>query len=350
MLPLTPNHLLLEPVPTKQVPRVLTIAGSDPAGGAGIQADLKSIGANGGYGMAVIAALTAQNTRGVRAVHVPPIEFLVSQLEAISEDITVDAVKIGMLADAAVIGAVSAWLRKAQPPLVVLDPVMIASSGARLLDPAAEIALRGLLHQADLITPNLPEMGALLGKPEPKDWATAVQMAFDLAAAYDTKVLLKGGHFTDEIVKDALISVGEAPVVFEARRIETNNTHGTGCSLSAAIATRQALVGNWHESLRGATTWLHGAIRRGSELNVGNGYGPVHHFHQWQTASVTESWWQEIEPIRAGILALPLIKDLRSGELAESDFAYYLAQDALYLKEYSRALARASALAPTEGE
>ena len=147
-------------------PRVLSIAGSDPSGGAGIQADLKSIAAHGGYGMAAITALTAQNTRGVSGVHVPPVEFLRQQLETVSSDVAIDAVKIGMLGDAAVINEVRTWLAKVRPAVVVLDPVMVATSGDRLLRESAEAALRDLLPMADLITPNLPELAMLLGEPE----------------------------------------------------------------------------------------------------------------------------------------------------------------------------------------
>lgn len=339
---------------TKPIPRVLSIAGSDPSGGAGIQADLKSIGALGGYGMAAISALTAQNTRGVRGVHVPPAEFLRSQLEAISDDIDIDAVKIGMLANAEVIVVVGDWLRAHRPDVVVLDPVMVASSGDRLLDAQAEAALRDLLPLADLITPNLPELGVLAGSPEPEDWDDALQMAQDLAETYGTRVLLKGGHVPGAVVKDALLVPGEPPVVLQAPRVQTSNTHGTGCSLASAIATCQVLTGNWALSLAEAKSWLHGAVRRGAELSVGaggsvgNGHGPVHHFHQWHPVPVCKSWWRDIEGVRNDILALPFIRDLATGVLAESDFAYYLAQDALYLNGYSRALARASALAPDE--
>ena len=185
-----------EPGPSAppRIPRVLAIAGSDPSGGAGIQADLKSIAANGGYGMAAITALTAQNTRGVRAVHLPPAEFLTAQLEAISDDIGVDAVKIGMLGDAAVIGAVRSWLEKVRPAVVVLDPVMVATSGDRLLQESAETALHALLPLADLITPNLAELAILLREPLAADWAEALAQGKRLAAQTGTTVLVKGGH------------------------------------------------------------------------------------------------------------------------------------------------------------
>ncbi|BAS17755.1 thiamine biosynthesis multifunctional protein ThiED [Arthrobacter sp. Hiyo8] len=176
----------------RPIPRVLSIAGSDPSGGAGIQADLKSIAANGGYGMAVITALTVQNTQGVTGVHVPPVEFLRQQLDAISDDITVDAVKIGMLGDAAVIHEVRRWLGKARPAVVVLDPVMIATSGDRLLAESAETALRELLPLADLVTPNLPELAMLLGEPVATDWASALEQGKRLAASCGNTVLVKG--------------------------------------------------------------------------------------------------------------------------------------------------------------
>ncbi|OZB80831.1 thiamine phosphate synthase, partial [Microbacterium sp. 13-71-7] len=159
------------------VPRVLSIAGSDPSGGAGIQADLKAIAANGGYGMAAITALTAQNTRGVRGVHLPPAAFLRAQLDAISEDVRIDAVKIGMLAGSAVIEEVGSWLREHRPPTVVLDPVMIATSGDRLLDAEAEHALRALLPLADLLTPNLPELAVLARESAATSWGGALAQA-----------------------------------------------------------------------------------------------------------------------------------------------------------------------------
>lgn len=179
---------------SRGVPRVLAIAGSDPSGGAGIQADLKSIAAHGGYGMAAITALTAQNTTGVRGVHVPPASFLSAQLDAVSDDISVDAVKIGMLGDERVIAAVRVWLEKVRPGVVVLDPVMVATSGDRLLQESAEAALRKLLPLAHLITPNLPELAMLLGEPEAADWDAALVQGRRLADQTGATVLVKGGH------------------------------------------------------------------------------------------------------------------------------------------------------------
>lgn len=345
---LLPTTLGSEAPGSAQIPRVLSIAGSDPSGGAGIQADLKSIAASGGYGMAAITALTAQNTCGVRAVHVPPADFLQAQLEALSDDVAIDAVKIGMLANAGVIGVVGDWLRQHRPPVVVLDPVMVASSGDRLLDAAAEDALRALLPLADLATPNLPELAVLLGQPEPQDWPQALRMAQELADTVRVRVLLKGGHLPNGPALDALLVPGEQPTVLELPRLQTSNTHGTGCSFSAAMATYQVRMGDWSASLAEAKRWLHTAVARGSELRVGSGHGPVHHFHRWHPAPVTAQWWHRIEPIRARILGLSFIKELSAGTLARAEFSYYLAQDALYLNGYSRALARASALAPDQ--
>ncbi|WP_445154179.1 bifunctional hydroxymethylpyrimidine kinase/phosphomethylpyrimidine kinase [Arthrobacter sp. Hor0625] len=358
----------------RRIPRVLAIAGSDPSGGAGIQADLKSIAAHGGYGMAAITALTAQNTRGVRAVHVPPASFLTSQLAAISEDITIDAVKIGMLGDAAVIEAVRGWLEKARPAVVVLDPVMVATSGDRLLQESAEAALRALLPLADLITPNLAELGMLLGEPAASDWAGALQQGKRLAAAAGTTVLVKGGHLAgsagtdDGGCPDALINtggvLGREQVVVEGERIATGNSHGTGCSLSSALATVQARTGNWEAALREVKPWLLGALREAGQLQVGGGNGPVHHFHHLHPASggdgdggpeAAEGGFaaaldRHAADSLAAIYGLDFIRGLADGTLPEREFTYYLGQDALYLNGYSRVLSRAAALAPTEDE
>src|SRR5687768_2941375 len=177
------------PSATRRVPRVLAIAGSDPSGGAGIQADLKSIAANGGYGMAAVTALTAQNTRGVSAVHVPPAEFLTAQLTAVSDDVAVDAVKMGMLGDVKVIADSRSWLEKVRAGVVVLDPVKVATSGDRLLQESAEAALRALLPLADLNTPNPAELGMLLGEPEAASWSDALEQGKRLAAETGATVL-----------------------------------------------------------------------------------------------------------------------------------------------------------------
>ncbi|GAA1856557.1 bifunctional hydroxymethylpyrimidine kinase/phosphomethylpyrimidine kinase [Myceligenerans crystallogenes] len=273
----------------RKVPRVLSIAGSDPSGGAGIQADLKSIAAHCGYGMAVITALTAQNTQGVRGVHAPPAEFVTQQLDAVSDDIAVDAVKIGMLGTAGVADAVGAWLRRVRPPVVVIDPVMISTSGDRLLEPAAEAALRDLISLADLVTPNIPELAALTGAAEAVTWTEVVAQARQVAHEHDVLVLAKGGHLMASDTPDALVSAAGEEARVSGPRLVATSTHGTGCSLSSAMATLRVTTGSWPESLRRATTWLRAAIARGESLGVGSrgGHGPVDHLGMlWDAAGV----------------------------------------------------------------
>ncbi len=274
------------------IPRVLSIAGTDPTGGAGIQADLKSIAANHGYGMAVVTALVAQNTQGVRAIHAPPPEFVYEQLRAVSDDVTIDAVKVGMLGNADIVAVLESWLRETRPPIVVLDPVLIASSGQRLLDPDGVSAITRLLSQVDLVTPNLPELGVLLREPASTSWADAQAQARRLSAAHNVIVLLKGGHLIGSESPDALVDAAGRLVgglrFFEvsAARVGTSNTHGTGCSLSSAVATLQAQLGDWTAALTVAKAWLQDSIRYAHQLGVGSGNGPVHHFHHlWETAS-----------------------------------------------------------------
>lgn len=340
----------------RDTPRVLSIAGSDPSGGAGIQADLKSIAALGGYGMAAITALTVQNTLGVQAVHVPPAVFLGQQLDAISDDVTLDAVKIGMLGNAEVIGVVRSWLEKVRPAVVVLDPVMVATSGDRLLKESAEAAMLALLPLADLITPNLAELAMLVGEPQAQDWAEALEQGKRLAASTGATILVKGGHLDGDACPDALVNAGgllSRPVVeVTGDRIPTRNSHGTGCSLSSAMATAQARLGDWEASLRQVKPWLAGALKASGQLEVGAGNGPIHHFHHVQLPLAAGEFAARLRQVAApdleAIYGLEFIRDLAAGTLAEEQFAYYLAQDAIYLNGYSRVLARASALAPTE--
>ncbi|MEV4738208.1 MULTISPECIES: bifunctional hydroxymethylpyrimidine kinase/phosphomethylpyrimidine kinase [unclassified Microbacterium] len=341
------------------IPRVLSIAGSDPSGGAGIQADLKSIAANGGYGMAAVTALTAQNTQGVRDVHVPPADFLRAQLDAISEDIVVDAVKIGMLADADVIRVVADWVDAVHPPIVVLDPVMVATSGDRLLDADAESALARLLVRADVVTPNLPELAVLAGRPV-DGWDDALTAAQDLSRRIGAAVLVKGGHLPGDDVPDALVDASRGGLrEFGGTRIATENTHGTGCSLSAALATRLARGDGPVDAVSSTRDWLRGSLRASGALHVGRGRGPVNHFSAlWESGGVSRpspeevrnDWWEAIAPHRAGIDDLPFIRALAAGTLDRAPFLFYLQQDALYLREYARVLAEASRRAPTSAE
>jgi hydroxymethylpyrimidine kinase/phosphomethylpyrimidine kinase len=259
------------------IPNILSIAGTDPSGGAGIQADLKSISANGGYGMCAITALVAQNTQGVREVFYPPVAFLRAQLDAVADDVRIDAIKIGMLGKLDVIETVSDWLRGQNAP-VVLDPVMVATSGDRLLDEAAEHALIELASRVHVLTPNVPELAVLAGAVP----ATSNTIAFDQAAAVaqstGAMVVAKGGHLSNATVVDALIDGSGVVAETSHRRIDTKNTHGTGCSLSSAIATRYAVTKSWERALIEASDWLAEAIGAADELQVGQGHGPVHHF------------------------------------------------------------------------
>ena len=261
-------------------PAVLTIAGSDPSGGAGIQADLKTFSALGAYGTSVITALTAQNTQGVSGVHVVPTEFVIAQLETLVADVRLDAIKIGMLANAGIIGVIGDFLGRHPHEHVVLDPVMVATSGDRLLDDDAIQAMRDLIPQASLITPNLAEAAALLDTraarslPDMRLHAIALQ---DLGAA---RVLIKGGHLDDDPeAADLLLDVdGEA--ILRAPRVDTVNTHGTGCTLSSALAALRPQRDSWLEAALDAKSWLTAALAAADVLEIGHGHGPVNHFHE----------------------------------------------------------------------
>jgi hydroxymethylpyrimidine/phosphomethylpyrimidine kinase len=263
------------------IANILTIAGSDSGGGAGIQADLKTFSALGTYGCSVITALTAQNTRAVTAIHEVPATFVTAQINAVFEDIKVAAVKIGMLATPEVIMAVAEGLERHLARPVVLDPVMVAKSGDHLLRPEAVRALRErLLPQAGVITPNLLEAGVLLDMEPPVDEAGMVEAAARLRTLGPQAVLLKGGHREGAESIDVFDDGGE-PLTLATARIDTPNTHGTGCTLSSALA---ALLGQGmatRDAVQAAKAYITGAIRAGDRLCVGGGHGPVHHFHRW---------------------------------------------------------------------
>lgn len=263
-----------------RIPNVLTVAGSDSGGGAGIQADIKTISAHGTYAASVITALTAQNTQGVRGIHEAPSPFVRAQIDAIFEDIRIDAVKVGMLAHQAIIEVVAERLAEHQAKNIVLDPVMVSKSEHRLLRPEAVDALRRtLLPRSHILTPNLPEAGDLLGRDEPRTREEMVEAGEALRALGPQWVLIKGGHRANEArCADVLIGATE-PMWIEAARIDTKNTHGTGCTLSSAIAARLARGASVPEAVRGAKSYLTEAIARAHELDVGRGHGPVHHFH-----------------------------------------------------------------------
>lgn len=400
---------------TLNVPRVLSIAGTDPSGGAGIQADLKSITASGGYGMCVTTSLVAQNTCGVREVFTPPLEFLTAQLAAVFDDVTVDAVKIGMLGDADTIRTVRTWLSEHPVPLVVLDPVMIASSGDRLLQAEAEQALRDLVPLVDVITPNVPELAVLCQKEPAQTFDEAHEQAANLAADTGTTVIVKGGHLHGEDAGNTAVFPDGTCAHVRTPRLESRNTHGTGCSLSSSLATRlgvellqhteaaehaadqQLTSEDTHRALQWSTRWLHESIAAGAGLQVGSGegHGPVDHAaraRRLEAAASSYPWHHllattdsegntldgtsperllPVSPVPAGkavvkpagpwtaalwaaggetwhqILDLPFVRALGEGTLDEDLFAFYLDQDALYLRDYSRALATLSARADT---
>ena len=402
-------------VGTLNVPRVLSIAGTDPSGGAGIQADLKSITASGGYGMCVTTSLVAQNTCGVREVFTPPLEFFSAQLAAVFDDVTVDAVKIGMLGDADTIRTVRTWLSEHPVPVVVLDPVMIASSGDRLLQAEAEQALRDLVPLVDVITPNVPELAVLCQKEPAQTFDEAHEQAANLAADTGTTVIVKGGHLHGEDAGNTAVFPDGTCAHVRTPRLESRNTHGTGCSLSSSLATRlgvellqhteaaehaadqQLTSEDTHRALQWSTRWLHESIAAGAGLQVGSGegHGPVDHAaraRRLEAAASAYPWHHllattdsegntldgtsperllPVSPVPAGkavvkpagpwtaalwvaggetwhqILDLPFVRALGEGTLDEDLFAFYLDQDALYLRDYSRALATLSARADT---
>jgi hydroxymethylpyrimidine/phosphomethylpyrimidine kinase len=263
------------------IPVALSIAGSDSSGGAGIQADLKTFAALGVYGASIITALTAQNTTGVTGIHLVPPAFVSAQFEAVCSDLDVAAVKIGMVAQLATIDAIVAGLTRWSPRHVVLDPVMVATSGDRLLDPDAIDALRTkLIPRAALITPNLPEAAALLDQPVAVSEAAIENQGRLLLAMGCGAVLIKGGHGQGAESIDYLIS-GNGVVALAAPRVATQNTHGTGCSLSSAIAAGLARGEDLETAVRHAKTWISAAIASADRLGIGHGHGPIHHFHKF---------------------------------------------------------------------
>jgi hydroxymethylpyrimidine/phosphomethylpyrimidine kinase len=259
----------------------VTIAGSDSSGGAGIQADLKTFSALGVYGASVIAALTAQNTQGVSAIHDVPPDFIAAQIDAVFSDLAVDAVKIGMLSTPAAIETVVEGLDRYGQKKIVLDPVMVAATGARLLVPEAiETLKRRLFPRARLITPNLPEAAALLDAEVATNEAQMRAQADQLLALGAQAVLIKGGHGFGAESADLLVTpAGIAR--FAARRIATENTHGSGCTLSAAIVAELAKGAALADAVGAAKDFISGAIAAADRLAIGSGHGPVHHLHAW---------------------------------------------------------------------
>jgi hydroxymethylpyrimidine/phosphomethylpyrimidine kinase len=262
-------------------PIALTIAGSDSGGGAGIQADLKTFSALGVYGASVITALTAQNTKGVTAIHDVPAQFVAAQMDAVFSDLEIGAVKIGMVSQRAVIEAIAAGLERWQQRKVVLDPVMIAASGDKLLaDDAIEMLKRALIPRALVITPNLPEAAALLDAPVARNETEMREQAERLLALGPQSVLIKGGHGSGPESADLLIGANTF-ARFAADRIATENTHGTGCTLSSAIAAGLAKGLPLSEAMGAAKRYVTDALVAADRIKVGSGHGPAHHFHAW---------------------------------------------------------------------
>jgi hydroxymethylpyrimidine/phosphomethylpyrimidine kinase len=258
-------------------PRVLSIAGSDSGGGAGIQADLKTFAALGCFGMTAITALTAQNTLGVRSIHAVPLQMLADQIDAVVEDIGVDAVKIGMLHSADTVRTVASALRRHALGKVVLDPVMIATSGAKLIDDAAiDVLVRELFPLSVLVTPNLDEAALLVGEPlrSEADMEAAGRQLLERGA---NAVLVKGGHLAGDTVSDLLLARGAQPLWMRAPRIASPNTHGTGCTLSSAIASQLALGADLAEAVLRAREFVRGALDAGARVRTGGGSGPLNH-------------------------------------------------------------------------
>jgi hydroxymethylpyrimidine/phosphomethylpyrimidine kinase len=258
----------------------VTIAGSDSSGGAGIQADLKTFGALGVYGASVITALTAQNTQGVTGIHDVPADFISAQIDAVFDDLEVGAVKIGMLSQVPAINAVAAGLARHAARNIVLDPVMVATSGDRLLAVEAIDALRrDLIPRALVVTPNLHEAAALTDAPLARSEAEMEAQGRAILSLGPRYVLIKGGHGDSAESVDLLVGEG-AVVRLAARRIATRNTHGTGCTLSSAIAAGLAKGLDLVAAARAAKTYVTEAIAAADTLHVGRGHGPLHHFYR----------------------------------------------------------------------
>lgn len=264
---------------TRKTPIALTIAGSDSGGGAGVQADLKSFSANSVYGASVLTAITAQNTLAVTAIHELPADMVLAQIKAVLSDLVVGAIKLGMLCSPSIVAAVAEGLRGYGGPVVV-DPVMIAKSGDALLQDAAISALIGeILPRADLLTPNLPEAARLLGEGPAETIDQMIAQGTQLLDLGPGAILMKAGHATGATCRDVLIQRDGATTLFEAPRIATANTHGTGCTYSAAIAAGLARGHAMPDAVGHAHAYLKGAIAAADDLNIGAGHGPVHHFY-----------------------------------------------------------------------
>ncbi|MDK9761071.1 bifunctional hydroxymethylpyrimidine kinase/phosphomethylpyrimidine kinase [Vibrio sp. D420a] len=265
---------------SSSTPIVLTIAGSDSGGGAGIQADIKAMSATGSFACSVITAITSQNTQGVSAIFPIPLDHVASQLDAVFSDLNVVAVKVGMLADSNIIKVVADKIKQYQPKHLVIDPVMVATSGDLLLEQSAISTLKeALIPLADIITPNLPEGAALTGKPVPESEADMQDMVEELRALGAKSVLLKGGHLEQDENSNDLLILPTSTALISSKRFPTKNTHGTGCTLSSAIASYLAQGNDLTQSVELGKRYISEAIAHADQLNVGQGHGPVNHFY-----------------------------------------------------------------------
>lgn len=265
--------------PKFEYPRVLSIAGSDSGGGAGIQADLKTIAALGCYGMTAVTALTAQNTLGVRSIHGVPPQMLRDQIDAVIEDVGAHAVKIGMLHSPEIVLTVAEAIDRHALTSVVLDPVMVATSGAVLIDgPAIAVLVRELFRRAMVVTPNLDEASLLVGRPI-NDERAMEEAAREMIRLGAQAVLLKGGHLAGDVISDLLVTLDDQIHWMRAPRIATSNTHGTGCTLSAAMAAYLALGRPLQEAVISARAYVRAALAAGSDVQTGAGGGPLNHGH-----------------------------------------------------------------------
>ena len=261
------------------IPTALSIAGSDPSGGAGIQADLKTFSALGVYGMSAITALTAQNTQGVSKIHLLPADFVMAQIQTLFEDIRIDAIKIGMIANAQIAHAVASSLKEHSSIPIILDPVMIAKGGHPLLEDSAITAVQEhLLPLADILTPNLEEAARLLGTGIASTRSEMEAQGRALLTYGPNAVLMKGGHLEGKQSPDLLVTAKNL-TWHEGYRIDTHNTHGTGCTLSSAIAAEIAKGSSHEEAIKHAKAYVHDAIAAADTLHIGSGHGPTHHFH-----------------------------------------------------------------------
>lgn len=264
----------------KKYHSVLTIAGSDCSGGAGIQADIKTISALGCYAASAITAVTVQNTCGVSAIHPIPAEYVKSQIEAVMTDIKPEAVKIGMINDVEIVRAIASSIKTYRPKFVVFDPVMVSTSGCKLIeDKAIEAIKNELIPLSTIITPNLKEAIVLTGD-NISHAGSMIEAGRKILNYGCHSVLVKGGHLDGDDMCDVLCINGDSnPYTFTARKIDSHNTHGTGCTLSSAIATNLALGYTLQEAVNRAKEYVYKGILTGKDIHIGNGHGPLNHFH-----------------------------------------------------------------------